>query len=110
MFEIYKFVELTRGDDPVIMTGDYNTKPRHTAYDFLLTTLELEDAFHDKPLDTCDLTSNIFTKKHMSPKRIDFVLYTDKEASSLTMAVEVSEMLKTGSIVHVIYIGTKGIL
>ena len=89
MFEIYKFVEQTRGADPVILTGDYNTKPNFSSYKFLMSSLGLEDAFCDNPLDTCDLTSNIFTKKHMTPKRIDFVFYTDKEATSLSMAVEV---------------------
>lgn len=82
-------MEQTRGADPVIMVGDFNTKPSHGAYSFLMSSLELEDAFHDLPLDTCDLTSNIFTKKHMTPKRIDYVFYTDKEAALLSANVKV---------------------
>ena len=75
------------------MVGDFNTKPRHGAYSFLMSTLELQDAFQDLPLDTCDLTSNIFTKKHMTPKRIDYVFYTDKESASLSVAVKVSSYM-----------------
>lgn len=89
MFEIYKFVEQTRGSDPVIMTGDYNTPPNHSGYNFLVTSLGLEDAFCDSPLNTCDVASNVFTKKNLTPKRIDFVFFTDKEATSLSLAVEV---------------------
>ena len=90
MFEVFKFVKQTRGTDPVIMTGDYNTKPSHHAYQFLMSSLELEDVFQEGPVDTCDLTSNVFTKKHMTPKRIDFVLYTDTTADSLALSMQVS--------------------
>ena len=89
MFEIYKFVEQTRGRDPVIMTGDYNTKPSQHAYKFLVTALDLQDVYHDDPTDTCDLVSNMFTKKGMTPKRIDFVLYSDSRASSVSLSPEV---------------------
>ena len=92
MFEIFQFVDQTRGTDPVIMTGDYNTKPTHDAYKFLVTCLELEDVFQDDPVDTCDRASNIFTKKHMlmKPKRIDFVFYSNKTAASVELRLKVT--------------------
>lgn len=73
------------------MTGDYNTKPTHDAYEFLTSGLELEDAFLDNPVNTCDLASNIFTKKKqgMCPKRIDYVFFSDKEATSLQLTLKV---------------------
>lgn len=93
MFEIYKFVDQTRGGDPVIMTGDYNTKPRHAAYDFLIHSLDLVDVYGDDPVDTCDRTDNMYTKSHMTPKRIDFVLCSDKAATMLSLALKVSTRL-----------------
>lgn len=92
MFEIYKFVDQTRGQDPVMMTGDYNTKPSHHAYEFLTTALELDDVYRDDPTDTCDLMSNMFTKKkmRMKPKRIDYVFYSDRRAPSISLSLEVS--------------------
>lgn len=90
MFEIYRFVDQSRGHDPVIMTGDYNTKPSHHAYDFLTSSLDLDDVYQHDPTDTCDLTSNIFTKKHMTPKRIDYVFYSDRTSRSISLSLEVS--------------------
>lgn len=89
MFEVYKFVDQTRGGDPVIMTGDYNTKPNNPAYDFLIKSLDLVDVYGDDPVDTCDRTDNMYTLKHMTPKRIDFVLYSDKAATSLSLVLKV---------------------
>ena len=90
LFEVLQFVEQTRGADPVILVGDFNTKPRHTAYSLLTRCLRLHDVFEKDPVDTCDLTSNIFTdRKRMTPKRIDFILYSDEFATSHTIHLKV---------------------
>ena len=60
LFEILQFVEQTRGADPVILVGDFNTKPRHLAYSLLTRCLGLTDVFSEDPVDTCDLVNNIF--------------------------------------------------
>ena len=90
LFEVLQFVEQTRGADPVILVGDFNTKPRHTAYSLLTRCLRLRDVFEADPVDTCDLTSNIFTdRKRMTPKRIDFILYSEEFAISHTIHLKV---------------------
>jgi endonuclease/exonuclease/phosphatase family metal-dependent hydrolase len=90
LFEVLQFVEQTRGVDPIILVGDFNTKPRHTAYSLLTRCLGLRDVFEADPVDTCDLTSNIFTdRKRMTPKRIDFILYSDEFATSHTIQLKV---------------------
>ncbi len=83
MFEIYQFVEATRGSMPVILVGDFNTKPKHLAYSVLTKCLRLQDVFQDNPVDTCDRKSNVFTESRMTPKRIDFVLFSPCEALEL---------------------------
>ena len=92
MFEVYQFVDQTRGTLPVILLGDFNTKPRHLAYAVLTECLRLEDVYQDDPVDTCDRVSNIFTLKRMTPKRIDFVLYSDKSSSSHALELKVPQL------------------
>ncbi len=87
LFEIYQFVDSTRGSLPVILVGDFNTKPTHLAYSVLTKCLRLIDVFQDDPVDTCDRKSNIFTESHMTPKRIDFVFYSPCEALDLKVCV-----------------------
>lgn len=83
-------MEQTRGADPVILVGDFNTKPRHLAYSLLTSCLKLHDVFTEDPVDTCDLVSNIFTdRKRMTPKRIDFILYSDEFATSHILRLKV---------------------
>ncbi len=77
------------------MTGDYNTKPNHAAYDFLMASLNLFDVYSDDPVDTCDVATNIY-RLSAPPKRIDFVLYSDKAATSLALALKVSEGMDSG--------------
>ena len=90
LFEVLQFVEQTRGADPVILVGDFNTKPRHTAYSLLTQCLRLRDVFEEDPVDTCDLITNIFTdRKRMTPKRIDFILYSDEFATSHAIHLKV---------------------
>ena len=89
MFEVYQFVDQTRGTLPVILLGDFNTKPSHLAYAVLTRCLRLEDVYQDDPVDTCDLKSNIFTEKRMTPKRIDFVLYSNKLSPSHALELKV---------------------
>ncbi len=87
MFEIYQFVEATRGSMPVILVGDFNTKPKHLAYSVLTKCLRLQDVFQDNPVDTCDRKSNVFTESRMTPKRIDFVLFSPCEALELKVTL-----------------------
>ena len=83
-------MEQTRGTDPVILVGDFNTKPRHLAYSLLTRCLRLHDVFEEDPVDTCDLTSNIFTdRKRMTPKRIDFILFSDEFSTSHILELKV---------------------
>ncbi len=87
LLEVYQFVEATRGPLPVILVGDFNTKPTHLAYSILTKCLRLQDVFQDDPVDTCDLKSNIFTESHMTPKRIDFVLFSPCAALELKVRI-----------------------
>ena len=91
MFEMYKFVDQTRGRDPIIMTGDFNIESSHHTHKFLMSALDLQDVYQDNPRNTCDLVSNVFTKKNRTPKRIDYILYSDAKASSVSLALEVRQ-------------------
>lgn len=82
-------MECTRGSDVVILMGDFNTKPRHLAYSLLTKCLGLHDVFEKDPVDTCDLVSNIYTKKWMTPKRIDYIFYSDEFAANHSLILKV---------------------
>ena len=94
LFEIFQFVEQTRANQPVILMGDFNTKPRHLAYNVLTKCLGLRDVYDDNPVDTCDLTTNVYTEKRMTPKRIDFILFSDEYCPSHSVSLLVSEQGK----------------
>lgn len=98
MFECYQFVQRTRGNDPVILCGDFNTKPTHVPYDLFTKCLGLKDAFADLPLNTCDLTTNIYTVKHMTPKRIDYIFYGDENCPSHMLVLQDKALALTGHI------------
>ena len=87
-----QFVRAVRSSDPVIVVGDFNTKPKHLPYSLVTKCLGLQDVFELDPVDTCDLASNIFTKKGCTPKRIDFIFHSD-ELSSHVLLDEVSHRL-----------------
>ena len=89
LFECLQFVECTRGSDVVILMGDFNTKPRHLAYSLLTKCMGLHDVFEKDPVDTCDLVSNIYTKKWMTPKRIDYIFYSDEFAAKHSLTLKV---------------------
>ena len=98
MFECYQFVQCTRGPDPVILCGDFNTKPSHTPYHLFTKCLGLKDAFLDLPLDTCDLTTNIYTVKTMTPKRIDYIFYADDNCPSHHLVLEGKALALSGPV------------
>ena len=92
LFECLQFVECMRGSDVVILMGDFNTKPRHLAYSLLTKCMGLHDVFEKDPVDTCDLVSNIYTKKWMTPKRIDYMFYSDEFAANHSLILKVSHL------------------
>lgn len=73
--------------------GDFNTKPRHLAYSLLTKCLGLHDVFKKGPVDTCDLVSNIYTKKWMTPKRIDYIFYSDEFAANHSLILKVRTVI-----------------
>ena len=40
-------------------------------------------------MDTCDLKSNMYTVERMTPKRIDFIFFSDHRCPSTEMEVQV---------------------
>ena len=74
------------------MIGDYNTKTTQYAYEFLVTSLGLKDVFADDPVNTCDLLTNIYTKPNQTPKRIDYVFFSDEKSSLLRLTVKVCKI------------------
>ena len=56
----------------------------------LPSVLSLQDVFEDFPVDTCDLMSNIYTVRKMTPKRIDFILYSDELSTTTTLRLQVT--------------------
>lgn len=118
MFELAQFINQTRKDSPIIVCGDFNTKPTHLSYkldqinsinfkthriDYSLMTkvLGLEDVYADDPVDTCDLKSNSFTKHHMVPKRIDYIFYSiDKlhHTSDQPLCLKSRNLVLTGKV------------
>ena len=70
--------------------GDFNTKPRHLAYSLPTKCMGLHDVFEKDPVDTCDLVSNIYTKKWMTPKRIDYIFYSDEFAANHSLTLKVT--------------------
>lgn len=100
LFELVQMVEQSRGCDLVLVTGDFNTKPdtHCLQYNLLVKCLGLQDVFQDDPVDTCDLRSNIFTLSHMTPKRIDFIFFSDEFAANNTMTVKEKKLALSGTI------------
>ena len=80
-----QFIHFTKKQDPVIMCGDLNTLPSHSALKLLTTCLELQDAFYHENSNaltgerfyTCDRTDNVFKEKNSVPQRIDYIMYSD---------------------------------
>lgn len=83
-----QFIQYTKGQDLVVMCGDLNTLPNHSALKLLTTCLELKDTFyHDncnavscltcKRFYTCDRVDNVFKEKGSDAKRIDYIIYSD---------------------------------
>lgn len=75
----------------VLCMGDFNTKPTHLAYSIMTKCLRLKDTFEDDPVDTCDLKSNLFTVERMTPKRIDFIFYSNEDSGSCSIKVMVGD-------------------
>ena len=78
-----QFIYFTKKQDPVIMCGDLNTLPNHSALKLLTTCLELQDTFYHESCNaserfhTCDRNDNVFKKKNSVPQRIDYIMYSD---------------------------------
>ena len=93
-----QFVKSVRSTDPVLLMGDFNTKDKFLPYQLMTKCLGLQDVFRDNPVDTCDLTSNIFTKKGIKPKRIDFIFHSDELSINLCLVEESHRLALTGHI------------
>ena len=83
-----QFIQYTKGQDLVVMCGDLNTLPSHSALKLLTTCLELKDTFYHENCDavscltcksfyTCDRVDNVFKEKGSVAKRIDYIMYSD---------------------------------
>ena len=83
-----QFIQYTKGKDPVVMCGDLNTLPNHSALKLLTTCLELQDTFYHENCNavsclacekfyTCDRRDNVFKEKGSVPQRIDYIMYSD---------------------------------
>ena len=85
LFEIHQFVESTRGAYPVILVGDFNTRPHNLAYSLITRCLRLRDIY----------TENFHKRaSNNKPRRakndtIDFIFVSDEfcMTSSLTAKV-----------------------
>ena len=64
----------------------------------LTECIGLRDAYTDDTVYTVDKHDNIFTKKTMKPKRIDFILYSDELSSRLTLELRSRRLAMTGTI------------
>lgn len=60
--------------------------------------MNFHDSFSDDPMDTCDLKSNIFTKSCMTPKRIDFIFYSNELSPHLRLSVVSKKLALSGMI------------
>ena len=91
----------TKGKDPVVMCGDLNTLPNHSALKLLTICLELQDAFEHENCNatscltcekfyTCDRKDNVFRGKGSVPQRIDYIMYSNSESSVLLSKKEFS--------------------
>lgn len=98
LFECVQFVERSRGNDMIIVTGDFNTKPSHAAYSMMIKCLNLKDVYEDNPVDTCDLPTNIFTLRRMTPKRIDFIMYSDEYCPQHSLSLQHRRLSLSGHI------------
>ena len=72
LFEIFQFVEQTRGTDPVILVGDFNIKQYDLTYSLLTRCLRLRDVY-----------TEIYSEKPSDiPRRkedqVDFILISDE--------------------------------
>lgn len=97
LFEVCQLISNTRGSDLVILCGDFNTSESHPAYGLITTYLGLQDVFAGCTACTCDLKSNIYTKK-ANPKRIDFIFYSSERCPTAEMEVQSKELSLSGNI------------
>lgn len=97
VYEMTKLIGGNRGSDPVILCGDFNTCDNSPAYRLLTHYLGLKDAFAGCTANTCNLSSNIYTKR-VKPMRIDFVFYSSDRCRSIEMDVQSKRLALSGTI------------
>jgi sphingomyelin phosphodiesterase 2 len=97
-FELTQFIGNARGNDIVILCGDFNTLDNHPAYRLITTYLGLQDAFAGCSANTCNLRSNTYTKKTKTPCRIDYVFYSSDRCPTAEMDVQSKKLSLSGNI------------
>ncbi|MCG8624255.1 MAG: hypothetical protein MJE68_19960 [Proteobacteria bacterium] len=81
-------MEQTRGADPVILVGDFNTNPHHLAYSLITRCLRLRDIFIEK---FCD---DAFNKpRRVKKDTIDYSFISDDVATSATCCLTAQVIL-----------------
>ena len=64
MFELTQFISNTRGNDLIILCGDFNTTDNHPAYRLITTYLGLQVQWNLSNLDTAGTEKeNVFTSE-----------------------------------------------
>ncbi|CAI8014191.1 Putative neutral sphingomyelinase [Geodia barretti] len=97
MYEMTKLIDNYRGNDLVVLCGDFNTGDTHPAYRLITTYLGLKDAFAGCSVNTCNLGSNIYTKR-VRPARIDFIFYSSDTCPTSQMEVQSKRLALSGNI------------
>ena len=101
LFEILQFVEQTRGADPVVLVGDFNTTPHHLAYSLMTRCLRLHDIFTEK---FCD--SSYHKPRRAKEHTIDYIFISDEMSTSDTcsLSAQVHKLEYVNTVICIIFV------